>query len=173
MNKIELLRKIKSLAEGVGNTNEKRNALRKLELLMTKYGVTEADLSDEQIEERRFEYTAKFEQTLILHIACKLGILKCQDGTINYRRIKGKRKLLLQCTKAQEMELKYLTEIYLKAYQHEEKKLQTAFITKHNLTGEGSGQVTLTRKELAKMKRLMAGIDDITIHKQIEQKRKK
>jgi len=171
MDKIELLKKIKSLADGVGNVNEKRNALRKLEILMKKYGVTEADLNDGRIEVCSFKYRAKFEKNLILQLACKFG-LSCyhEDGTISYGEIIGKQKILLECTKAQEIEIKFLTELYLKAYLFEEKKLQEAFIIKHRIVGKYAEPDTSPQEEREKMLHLMAGIDDVIINKQISQK---
>lgn len=59
--KKELLRKLQALAQrGVGG--EKEGAQKKLEELMEKYGVEEADLTDEVEEDNDFFYKNKFEK---------------------------------------------------------------------------------------------------------------
>ena len=59
--KKELIKKLQALAErGVGG--EKEGAQRKLEQLMEKYNISEADLSDEQLREHEWKYHTKFEK---------------------------------------------------------------------------------------------------------------
>ena len=60
--------KIKALADrGVGGEAETAAAL--LDRLMDKYGVTEADLSDDVKELHEFRYSKPFEDKLIIQIA--------------------------------------------------------------------------------------------------------
>ena len=55
MNKTDLLKKVKALAEhGVGG--EATNAAEILERMMKKYGITEAELGEETRERHDFEY---------------------------------------------------------------------------------------------------------------------
>ena len=92
--KKQLLNKLKALAErGIGG--EKETAQRKLEELMRKYGIEEADLSDEKKEGFKFKYKNKFEKKLILQIAYKTFGDKWYDRIYTYSRGIGKRSIIL------------------------------------------------------------------------------
>ena len=67
MAKEELLRKIKALAEH-GVDGEAENAAVMLDRLMKKYGVTEADLDDEKVEEFSFRWKYPYEDRLLAQI---------------------------------------------------------------------------------------------------------
>ena len=55
MNKLDLLKKLKSLANDVrGNENERQSAEEQLNKLMQKYNITEEDLEIEKTERRNF-----------------------------------------------------------------------------------------------------------------------
>ena len=59
--KKKLIKKLQELAErGVGG--EKEGAQKKLEQLMKKYNISEADLSDEQLREHEWKYHTEFEK---------------------------------------------------------------------------------------------------------------
>ena len=82
---IELMKKLMALAErGVGG--EKETTKRKLAQLMDKYGVSDADLSDEALEDHEYKYRDQNEKKLLRQIFYKINH---ERDVLIYRR--GKR----------------------------------------------------------------------------------
>lgn len=71
MNKTDLLKKVKALAErGVGG--EATNAAAILERMMKKYGITEAELGEETRERYDFEYHGKEQKKILRQTVYKV-----------------------------------------------------------------------------------------------------
>ena len=71
MNKKELLRKLRALAErGVGG--ERQNAQKKLDELIKKYNISDEELEDEVAELYHFKYRGKRESALLVQIMYKV-----------------------------------------------------------------------------------------------------
>lgn len=69
--KLELMKKLMALAErGVGG--EKEGAQKKLEQLMKKYKIEEADLTEEKTEDFDFRYKNEFEKRLLRQLFYKI-----------------------------------------------------------------------------------------------------
>lgn len=66
-DKTVLLQKLKALADkGIGG--EKQNAERMLNSLMAKYGISEAELSEDKIIEAKFTYRGETQKTILAQI---------------------------------------------------------------------------------------------------------
>lgn len=156
MNKKDLLRKLKALAEkGVGG--EKINARKKLEALMQKNGITEDELDEETIIECVFDYSSVRERRLL--------------GQIAYGR--RKRRFGCKATLAQKIEIEFLFDFYKRLYKREEEFFFDTFIQKHELYGrleDGEEPERLSKQDAIKMGALMQGMSDEAPRRQIEEK---
>lgn len=172
--KKQLLNKLKALAErGVGG--EKETAQRKLEELMRKYGVEEADLSDEKKEGFKFKYKNQFEKRLILQIANKTFGDEWVDRIYIYTRGIGKRSIILiECTKFEETQIRIEYEFYKELWKEEVEFLFKVFIQKHNIfdpNGSSKNDTTehkYSEKELRRMAMMEMLLQDKTMTKMLE-----
>lgn len=129
--KKQLLNKLKALAErGVGG--EKETAQRKLQELMEKYEIDENDLSDDKKEKYQFKYKNEFEKKLIKQIAYRTFKKEWSERMYTYSRGRGKRSIMLiECTKAEEIQLRIEYEFYKDLWKEEAEFLFNVFIQKH------------------------------------------
>lgn len=172
--KKQLLNKLKALAErGVGG--EKETAQRKLKKLMKKYGVEEADLSDEKKENFEFKYKNKFEKQLILQIANKTFGDEWFDRIYTYLSGIGKRSIILiECTKFEETQIRIEYEFYKELWKEEVEFLFKVFIQKHNIfdpNGSSKDDTTehkYSEKELRRMAMMEMLLQDKTMMKMLE-----
>lgn len=172
--KKQLLNKLKALAErGVGG--EKETAQRKLEDLMRKYGVEEADLSDEKKENFEFKYKNKFEKQLILQIANKTFGDEWFDRIYTYSRGIGKRSIILiECTKFEETQIRIEYEFYKELWKEEVEFLFSVFIQKHNIfdlngsSKNNTAEHKYSEKELKRMAMMEMLLQDKTMTKMLE-----
>lgn len=83
-----LMKKLQALAErGVGG--EKETAERKLKQLIEKYGIEEAELSDDKILEFKFHYKGEWEKRLLRQIFYKMFGREYANKTFVYGWGKG------------------------------------------------------------------------------------
>ena len=122
--KKQLLNKLKALAErGVGG--EKETAQRKLQELMEKYEIDENDLSDDKKEKYQFKYKNEFEKKLIKQIAYRTFKKEWSERMYTYSRGRGKRSIMLiECTKAEEIQLRIEGSCKKDHYRMEEQDLK-------------------------------------------------
>lgn len=109
--KRELLKKLQALAErGVGG--EKEGAQRKLEQLMKKYGLEDADLSEDEEEDHDFKYHNEFEKQLLRQIFYKI-VPDFRSHTYYYTHGKGSKSTYgIRCTKAQALQIQIEYDFY-------------------------------------------------------------
>lgn len=106
---LSLLKKLAALAEsGVGG--EKETAKKKLEELMARYGLTEADLSDDVISDHEFVFKDLYQKRLLrqvfYHVNYDREVLRFTAG-------KGKRtRLVFRCTEAEALQAKIEYEFF-------------------------------------------------------------
>ena len=105
-----LLQKLKALAErGVGG--EKEGAERKLKQLMAKYGVDQLELEGDQVSRYEIKYRGEFEKRLLSQIVYRARNDK--EGQFCRRYGKGSKSILIvECTKAQEIQIRIEFEFY-------------------------------------------------------------
>lgn len=127
--KKQLLNKLKALAErGVGG--EKETAQRKLQELMEKYEIDENDLSDDKKEKYQFKYKNEFEKKLIKQIAYRTFKKEWSERMYTYSRGRGKRSIMLiECTKAEEIQLRIEYEFYKDLWKEEAEACKTAGVS--------------------------------------------
>lgn len=90
MNKKELLRKLRALAEqGVGG--EKLNAQKKLEEMLKKYNISDKELDEETVELYHFKVRGERERLLIAQIMYK--VCNRKDNIFTFRHDLTGRKL--------------------------------------------------------------------------------
>lgn len=169
--KIELVKKVKALAErGVGG--EKEDAIKLLEKLMKKYGIEEADVSDEIEELHSFSYHGDFEHKLLLQVFYKhFPDVREQRGRIRVLPYgKGSRStFFVSCTKAQSIEIAIEFDFYRELWNEEVKFFMSAFIQKHEIYPQDSWThaETLSPEDALKMKMMMQGLSDRTLQPRI------
>lgn len=152
---IELLRKIKALADkGVGG--EKENAERKLRALMAKHKITMAELEQRTVHAVSFRY-----KTGLTHIVSHIIWSVSPDIKLFGHR-QYKNAIIADVDSFQELEIRYLIDIYTAAWLKEVVYLQSAFIIKNNLDYKGdapSNPKELTDDERRKIANLAKGVD--------------
>ena len=156
--KKQLLNKLKALAErGVGG--EKETAQRKLQELMEKYEIDENDLSDEK--------------KLIKQIAYRTFKKEWSERMYTYSRGRGKRSIMLiECTKAEEIQLRIEYEFYKDLWKEEAEFLFNVFIQKHRIFDpEGSckkDHYRMKEQDLKRMSMMEMLLQDKTMTKMLE-----
>lgn len=158
-----LLQKLKALAErGVGG--EQEGAERKLKQLMAKYGVDQLELEGDQVSRYEIKYRGEFESRLLSQIVYRARNDK--EGQFCRRYGKGsKSTLIVECTKAQEIQIRIEFEFYRDLLKEEQELLFEAFIQKHRIFGDSSGvePEIPTPEEMERLERMwamMAGLQE-------------
>lgn len=158
-----LLQKLKALAErGVGG--EKEGAERKLKQLMAKYGVDQLELEGDQVSRYEIKYRGEFEKRLLSQIIYRARNDK--EGQYHRRYGQGSRSILIvECTKAQEIQIRIEFDFYRELLKEEQELLFQAFIQKHRIFRESSGESEEIRtpeemERLERMWAMMQGLQD-------------
>ena len=164
----DVMRRLHKLLELArrGEAGEKDNAERMLAKTMAKYGVTMEQLSDETKAWYRFTYSNVSERDLLINILCK--VLNTNGIQWRRRRAYG----LIELTKVQHVEAGMLYDLYRRQWKREQQRLFSAFVNKHRIFGDvapepNEDRKPLTPEELARLKAMMRGLDDVHVHKQI------
>lgn len=172
MSKIDLLRKLRALAES-GCDGEKINAQKKFDELMAKYGITDDELEDEEVQDWFFKIHGDRERRLLAQIVYKVlnekGACHAVGNRVTGRVIRT--KVACFATKAQKIEIEMLFDFYKRLYKKEEEFFFDTFIQKHSLFGElkdGEEGQEMSGEDYFKMRNLMRGMADETPLKQIE-----
>ena len=167
---IEKLKKLRELAlRGVGG--ERETAIKLLEKLVKKYGVTVEELDEETERDFEFSFHGEFEKRLIAQIAYKVTGRTGAAQSLYYTRSGRKCRTCcaVTCTEAQKLEIEFLFDFYKALWEKEVDFLLQAFIQKHNLFGklkDGEKGEELTMEEMLKMQRMMDGLyDDLPLRR--------
>jgi hypothetical protein len=168
----DLARKIKALADSTEFEGEREAALKKLDLIMTKYGISESDLHDDVLGDYTFNYSTEYEERLILQVSYKVIGNRDFKTFGSYRNGRKKRSTIIRCTPSQRVEIEFLYDFYKRLYRKEKEIFEDAFIQKHRLFGiptDGKG-TTIDNETWEKMCMYSGGMSSDTPHKQIERK---
>lgn len=169
--KLDLLRKIKALADEGATPGERAAASAKLRLLMGKFGVTEDQLADDEEEFHiiRIRLKGAAERALAVQV---LGVV-INKTKISFRYKRG--LLGYWSTKLQAMEYEFLLPYYIKAYRKQQEDFARMFIQANHLfpdTEDDGERPTLTPEEIAKLMKILQGaqaLDKVpTPHKQLK-----
>lgn len=129
MNKLDLLKKLKSLADDVrGNENERQSAEEQLNKLMQKYNITENDLEIEKTSRRDFYFKDEWEHRLICQTIYKLW----PEMTI-YRQLGKKNWIWAEMTDAQYLEFEVHYCAYKASFKKEFDIFYYAFLSKNRI----------------------------------------
>lgn len=161
---LEKLAAVKALADrGVGG--EKTAAEQRLRYLMQKHGITEADLEDAGVRLYWIRYKTEYERKLLYQLAYKYTGSGHAHGCVGTYTGRSRKKVGINCTPAQYIEIEADFEFYRAALAEEMELFYTAFINKNGLfpppelAGEidDSGEIDLVRLE--KLQAMMGGIE--------------
>lgn len=165
--KIELLKKLQALAER-GERGERTAARRQLERLMEKYGVQEADISDEALTTHWYRYSNPLEKRLLMQVFYKVA-----PKRNTYKRVCGegtRTKAGIKCTAAEALQIDVEYDFYKTLWAKEVDFFLRAFIQKHQIFDMSPGHETddtVDRETVMRMSMLIDGMEDATLHKMI------
>lgn len=152
------LNKLKELAErGVGG--EKETAQKKFDMLLKKHGLTEDDLSDDQLQYYLFSYSNQFTKKLLGQII--FMVMGAAEPVSLYKSKHTRNKLGVYCTPAQKVEIELNYEFYSSLLYEEFDSLLAAFIQKQELFPDDApvnsvDPAKLSPEELAKLQKEQA-----------------
>jgi hypothetical protein len=130
------LLKIKALA-GRAEAGEQQAALHLLHELMSKHGITEADLDPEPKNWHMFKYNSSLEKDLLVQVFFAYTNHK---GTVDVMTSKRSRTIGFELTTKQAIEIGEQYEAYKRAFRKELSKFRnnflTAFIAKNKITSQ-------------------------------------
>lgn len=155
--KMELLKKLKALAER-GEAGERDTAQRKLAELMEKYGVKDADLSDEKLDDAEFRYKDAFEEKILQQTFYKVNHERVVYVYTNSR----KKVLVWRCTKAEAIQAGIEYEFFRDLWRDEVQLFLKAFIQKHSIfrTDPDAPSSEIDEKVYLRMCVMMQGMKD-------------
>jgi hypothetical protein len=161
---LEKLAAVKALADR-GVDGEKAAAENRLRLMMEKYGITEADLEDASVRLYWIRYKTEYERRLLYQLAYKYTGSGHAHGCVGTYTGRSRKKVGIDCTTAQYIEIEADFEFYRAALAEEMELFYTAFINKNRLFPppelagdiEDSGEIDLVR--LGKLQAMMGGIE--------------
>lgn len=163
--KMELLKKLKALAErGVGG--ERETAQRKLTELMEKYGVEDADISDEKLDDVDFRYKDAFEEKILRQTFYKINH---ERGIFVYTNSR-KKVLVWRCTKAEAIQAGIEYEFFRDLWRDEVELFLQAFIQKHRIfwIGPDAPSGEIDEETYMRLCAMMQGMQDKQLLLQIE-----
>ncbi|MBQ6757062.1 MAG: hypothetical protein IJP43_09010 [Oscillospiraceae bacterium] len=173
MDKLELLKKVKALAER-GERGEAVAAEATLARLMEKYGISEEELGEETRRRYDFTFHGSEQKRLLRQIVYKVtNGGHAYELRYNYSGRKCKTQLGADCTAAEKVEIEYLFDFYTALYEREREAFLAAFIQKHELypdtPPEGVEPQRISDEEYYKMLNLMRGMSDESPRRAIEE----
>lgn len=167
-NKIELLKKIKALADnGIGG--EKINAELKLRQMMEELGITEEDLEEDKIDFRMFNISQN--ATIKKLFNQVISTILDDYSVYGYKGLRS--KVAVECTVAEQIEIEAKFEFYKNGYKEDLEVFFLAFLQKNNLfpkTTQESSEKS-SEEELRKWRKasvMTDGLDKHHYRKQIE-----
>ena len=158
------LMKVKALAEA-GTAGEREAARAMLSRLIAKHGLEKADYMEDPTLQYDFSYENKFEKRLLIQIYAKVT----KQSTIRYTTPnKRSKRILVELTENQYLEMKRLYSTYRKAFKKELERvaagLMDAFIHKHDLwSGVASDEETepMSAEESQLLRDLYRNLEDV------------
>lgn len=166
-SKIKLLQKIKALAER-GADGEKETAQAILQQLMKKYGVTDAELEQDEKKLTWFRYKDSNDERLLLQIIYMV------TGNVAYqcKRERKLKQLGADCTIVDKMEIELNFEFYKRAMVKELEIFFSAFASKNGLypskEKDNVKNKPINTENVEKIMAMMNGMDQHTLRKMIE-----
>lgn len=172
---LEKLMKVKALADR-GEGGERERAERTLAALMERYGITEADLEDNQVATYWIRYKTEWERRLLHQLAYMHLGEGHSFGCVGTYTGRSRKKVGVECTPAHYIEIEADFAFYSAALEEEMGIFYSAFLQKNHLfppselvRERAEGDVEgMDLERLAKIYALMEGIERHTRRKAIE-----
>lgn len=170
---IEKIRKVQALADR-GVDGEKENAARMVERLMTEHDITEEELRDDIMERRWFRYNSKDKFAPKLMSQVMYATVGSRD-----KWSRGRKAMTgMECTAAEEIEIRARFEFYYKSYQEDLDAFFLAFISKNDIfptpelveddeDDEPCERTVEEQARIDKASNMMRGMEKHDYHKQI------
>ena len=132
MNKLDLLKKLKALAnDNRGNNNERESAEKQLNKLMEKYHITEEDIGIEEVKRRDLYFKTEWEQKLISQTLYKLF-----PGKPLYQQRNKRNWCFVELTDAEYLEFEMYYQAYKGSFQKEFELFYLAFVSTNDIYPE-------------------------------------
>lgn len=171
MNKKELLKKIKALADsGVGG--EKENAQKILAGLMKQYDISEEELSEENIKEFEIKMPKVYKAAELANQVLYSIVGKENGDTKGLFSWRGTKHYFIRCTAAEFLEFEAKLKFYAHFFKKELDTFYSAFVQANSIfpppnKSKPSGKHTLTEEDM-KMLALASRLDKHEYLLQIE-----
>lgn len=171
MNKLDLLKKLKALANDKrGNQNERDTAEKQLQALMDKYNITDQDLDVQEEKCFEFYFKEEWEHKLICQTMYKLFPNKPV-----YKQPRKKRYLYAYMTDAEKIEFEIYYPAYKESFKKEFSLFYSAFLAKNHIfpdkppKNDDAEDVSdkYSRGDLLRISMMAEGIETTRVHKQI------
>lgn len=165
---LERIKAVQALAER-GDRGEKETAAAMLERLMKQYGITETDLAEDRREIAWFRFKTPLERRLLNQIIYTV------TGRVAYSCVgthtnRPRKKLGLECTAAERLEIEFSFEFYNAALEKELDRFYWAFLNKNHIFPEtvidevpDTGEIDL--EEAQRLAMMMEGMEEHTPRK--------
>lgn len=161
---LEKLAAVKALADN-GVDGERAAAENRLRYMMQKYGISEEDLENAGVRLYWIRYKTEYERKLLIQLAYKYTGLGHSHGCVGKYTGKRRKKVGIDCTPAQYIEIEADFEFYRVALAEEMNLFYDAFVNKNKLFPppelagdiDDSEEVDLIR--LRKIQAIMDGIE--------------
>lgn len=164
-----LLRKLRALAER-GEPGERENARAILAGLMEKYGVEEADLQDDALEESCFVYCNDLERRLLMQTI--FHVTNGDRRVYAHKRGKGSRSTICcTCTKAEAVQIGIEFDFFRELWAQELDLFYRAFIYKHCIYSSRPSNEPdpLSAEEHIRIGLMMAGMQDKSLQLRLKE----
>ncbi len=169
---LQKIKRVQALAER-GVDGEKDSAAALLETLMTRYNITEEDISAEREELAWFRYKTELERRLLLQVIYSITG-KCAAGCVGTRSGRHWKQVGTECTAAERLEIEISFEFFNAAMKSELERFYTAFVNKSRIfpppdkAGFAPPPDEMSKEEALKLAAMMEGMDRHTRRKMIE-----
>lgn len=169
MDKLGTAEKLQALADHDGTPgNERAAALKALNFILAKYGITLDQLKSHKKQFRTFSFRNRHDKEILFQVVFKT----LNVNEVHYHKVRDtitdnlKRKIGFSLTETEYIEVDMLYNIYRKAFDDEIKMLFTAFIVKHQIFGEDnktSEGPEPPLEEVQKIRNMMRLIKDVKL----------
>lgn len=164
---LQKVKKIQALAER-GDRGEKESAAL-LERLMKQHGITETELEEDRREIAWFRFKTPLERRLLNQIIYAVTG-RIASGCVGAYTNRPRKKLGIECTAAERLEIELSFEFYNAALEKELERFYSAFLSKNHIFPENAideipdtGEIDL--EEAQRLSMMMEGMEEHTRRK--------
>ena len=174
MNKLELIKKLKALANDErGNEEERKSAEKRVQELMKKYKIKDEEINEIIMKDRYIEFVNEWESKLIHQIAYKMFDDRPIRCYVNTRSKWRRHHLIIEMTDVEFIEFQYMYEIYKRDLHNQMELFYHAFVQKNMIfpskpiLSNDDKSNGLSKSEAIRMSMMMQGIDRSQIRREL------